>query len=74
MDVQAFSIKEGPSESGVIPVMKKIMFVEPIGGEILPFKLLETFPRSWILIFVMFLPLFLVIYKKRDLSRIHLSK
>ena len=74
MDVQAFSIKEGPTESGALPVIKKIMFAEPIGGELLPFNLLETFPRSWILFFVMFLPLFLLIYKKRDLARMHLSK
>jgi hypothetical protein len=67
MEVEAFSIKEGPTESGIEEIMKKII-PESVGGELIPINLLEAFPKHWILIFALILPAFIVLYKKRDLA------
>jgi hypothetical protein len=70
VNVEAFSIKEGPTESGVFPVKKRALKLIPeaIGGEILPFNLLEALPKYWILLFALLLPAFIILYKKRDLA------
>lgn len=73
MDVEAFSFKEGPTESGSDPnFIKRIP--EAIGGEILPFNLLEAFPKYWLLLLVLLIPVFVVIYKKRNLALNLLSR
>jgi hypothetical protein len=72
MNVEAFSIKEGPTESGEPATFKPI--IEAVGGEILPFNLLEVFPKYWILIFALLLPVFVVLYKKRDLALNFISR
>jgi hypothetical protein len=65
MDVQAFSIKEGPTESGdPSPPMKPI--IDAVGGELLPFELLEVLPKYWIIILALLLPAFIILFKKRD--------
>ena len=66
MDVQAFSIKEGPTESGDTAQIKPI--IEAVGGELLPFNLLEILPKYWILLLALLLPAFIILYKKRDLA------
>jgi hypothetical protein len=72
MKVEAFSIKEGPTESGVGEAFRRVRFllVEPeaVGGEILPFNLLEILPKYWILILALLLPAFVLLYRKRDLA------
>jgi hypothetical protein len=70
MDVEAFSIKEGPTESGFSStnqVIKKII-PEAVGGEILPLNLIEALPKYWLLILVLLLPAAVLIYRKRDLA------
>jgi hypothetical protein len=67
MNVEAFSIKEGPTESGdPAPPIKPI--IDAVGGEILPFNLLEALPKYWILILALLLPAFNILYKKRNLA------
>jgi len=67
MDVEAFSIKEGPTESGEpAPPIKPI--IEAVGGELLPFNLLEILPKYWILLLALLLPACIILYKKRDLA------
>lgn len=67
MIVEAFSIKEGPTESGNDVLFKKII-PEAVGGELLPFNLIEAFPKHWVLILAILLPVFVILYKKRDLA------
>jgi len=67
MDVEAFSIKKGPTESGTGNTVKKII-PEAIGGELLPLNLLEAFPKYWILMLALLLPALIILYKKRDLA------
>lgn len=66
MNVQALSIKEGPTESGEIAPGRPIIKVA--GGELLPFNLLDTLPKYWILILALLLPALIILYKKRDLA------
>ena len=67
MDVEAFSIKEGPTESGTGNTIKKII-TDAVVGEILPFNLLEAFPKLWIILLTILLPAFIILYKKRDIG------
>lgn len=64
MNVQAFSIKEGPTESGD-PSAPVKPIIEAVGGELIPLNLIETFPKYWILILALLLPAFVILYKKR---------
>jgi hypothetical protein len=71
MDVDAFSLKKGPTESGTVPTQEiKYLLMEPspVGGEILPFNLLETLPKYWLFGVALLIPLVLLLYKKRDLA------
>jgi hypothetical protein len=65
--VDAFSFKEGPTESGgpsnLVPISP-----EPVGGEIIPFDLLAALPRHWIILVMILLPLAVILYKKRDVT------
>ena len=73
MDVEAFSIKEGTTESGdPAPPMKPI--IDAVGGELLPFNLLEVLPKYWIFLLALLLPAFIIIYKKRDLALNFISR
>ena len=65
MNVQAFSIKEGPTESGE-PAAPVKLIVKAVGGELLPFNLIETLPKGWIIIMLLILPACVILYKKRD--------
>jgi hypothetical protein len=56
--VDAFNIKEGPTESGVD--------VGAVGGELLPFNLIESLPLHVIILMILMTPAFLLLYKKRD--------
>lgn len=69
MDVDAFSLKKGPTESGAVPTQKiKYLLVEPspVGGEVLPFNLLETLPKYWLVGLAILIPVLLLIYRKRE--------
>jgi hypothetical protein len=69
MDVEVFSMKEGPTESGFTPTNGvKIVVKKAVGGELLPFNLLETLPKYWILMLALLLPALIILYKKRDLA------
>ncbi len=67
MNIEAFSIKEGPTESGIEQVIKKII-PEALGGEVLPFNLIEALPKYWLLLLILALPAFILLYRKRDLA------
>ena len=73
MDVEAFSIKEGPTESGTGNTIKKII-TDAVGGEVIPFNLLESVPKLWIMLLALLLPAFIVLYKKRDTALDLISK
>jgi hypothetical protein len=66
MEVEAFSIKEGPTESGGSMQAKPI--IDAVGGELIPLNILEVLPKYWILILAVLLPAFIIFYKKRDLA------
>ena len=72
MNVQAFSIKEGPTESGEIAPGKPL--IDVVGGNILPFNLFDALPKYWIIMLVLLLPVFIILYKKRDLALHLISK
>jgi len=79
MDVQAFSLKNGPTESGigqVIGIRDRILKIIPeaVGGEVLPFNLIETLPSYWVFILAFFLPVLVLLYKKRDLALNFIAK
>jgi hypothetical protein len=57
--VDAFSLKKGPTESGEEVALE-------VGGEILPFKMLNLLPKYWILFALLLIPLTVIIYKKRS--------
>jgi len=67
--VDAFNIKAGPTESGVLPNEGM-----PVGGEILPFNLFEFHPIQIILFLIIMIPMIILVYKKRDLALNVLSR
>ena len=72
MNVQAFSIKEGPTESGEIAPGKPI--IDVVGGNLIPFNLLDAIPKYWIIMLALLLPAMIILYKKRDLALHLISK
>lgn len=64
-NVDALSIKPGPTESGVPSPSPS---PPPVGGEILPVDKLSVFIlQYWPIIVLMLLPFGLLLYKKRDI-------
>jgi hypothetical protein len=65
--VDAFKLKKGPTESGVPSnhVFNGIPS-DAVGGELLPFNLIESLSIQVILIMILLIPAFLLLYKKRD--------
>ncbi len=70
MKVSAFSIKEGPTESGIpVPPPNNLHVTpSPVGGELFPFNLVQIIPKQWIIILILLLPAALVLYKKREVA------
>ena len=70
MNISAFSIKEGPTESGIpIPPPNNLHVTpSPVGGEIVPLNLIQIIPKHWIIMLILLLPAALVLYKKREVA------
>jgi hypothetical protein len=62
--VDALRIKEGPTESGVLSQRVP----ETVGGELIPFDLLASIPKHWLILVVLLLPLAIILYKKRNVT------
>ena len=68
MNASAFSIKKGPTESGIpVPPPNNLHVTpSPVGGELVPLNLVQIIPKQWIIILILLLPAALVLYKKRE--------
>lgn len=63
--VDAFNVKGGPTESGVMPTPPPDA-AEAVAGELLPFNLFKALPVQMILLLLLMIPVFVILYKKRD--------
>ena len=68
--VDGLGIKSGPTESGIGPRRTP----GPVGGEIIPFDLLASLSKYWILLLILLLPLVLLMYKRREIALNLLSR
>ena len=68
--VDGLGIKSGPTESGYGARRP----LEPVGGEIIPFDLLASLSKYWILLLILLLPLVLLMYKRREIALNLLSR
>jgi hypothetical protein len=63
--VDAFNLTKGPTESGapshIVPEVP-----EAVGGELLPFNLLGSLPAHVFVFLLLMIPVFLLLYWKRD--------
>jgi hypothetical protein len=66
--VDAFNVKKGPTESGTVPVtpLPVERIPDAVGGELIPFDLVSSLPLHILLLFVLMVPAFLLLYRKRD--------
>ncbi|MBD3206948.1 hypothetical protein GF319_11490 [Candidatus Bathyarchaeota archaeon] len=67
IQVEAFNLKNGPTESGTVPngiPMDRIP--EAVGGELLPFDVLKAIPPHVLLLLIFAIPAVVLLYKKRD--------
>jgi hypothetical protein len=63
--VDAFSLKKGPTESGgTSNFISEVP--EAVGGELLPFNLLGSIPAHVFVFLLFMIPVFLLLYWKRD--------
>jgi len=67
--VDGLSIKSGPTESGFARPPPR-----PVGGEIIPFDLLASLSKYWILLVILLFPLVLLMYKRREIALKLLSR
>jgi len=67
--VDGLSIKSGPTESGFVRPRPR-----PVGGEIIPFDLLASLSKYWILLVILLFPLVLLMYKRREIALKLLSR
>ncbi len=68
--VDGLIIKSGPTESGELPPPTTPPPSYPVGGEMLPVDKLSVFLSNFwfILILLLFLPLALIFYKRRNMA------